>query len=291
MAAARDKTSIASLAVVLGACVVHSPCDGVACAASCPRDSVRDASGRCACIAGELLVLGACVPPAVADAYCGPLARFGVGGCVFRGCPDGSILDVANGACLAEATVGTASCGQGMVPIVALAHTACVSADAACPRGTRRTGTVCDRPPSCPPGTLVMGRSCRSVVSVGMRADLPRVDVGAWVALVLGADGGPGTRDLCRPLELRPDLFDAPQGTPPTVNLGIAVISPDQDLTRVHANVYELRVDGAGEAHSADIESLIGRSVSTLIEPLRGLGGESSTAVLEVAVSCKLGRP
>ena len=39
--------------------------------ASCPRDAIR-IDGRCACTDRTLAVLGACLPPAAADAFCGP---------------------------------------------------------------------------------------------------------------------------------------------------------------------------------------------------------------------------
>ncbi|HXN31010.1 MAG TPA: hypothetical protein VN894_04075, partial [Polyangiaceae bacterium] len=172
---------LASLAALLGACGARSPCDGVVCAAACPRDAVRDASGRCACTPGDVLVLAACVPPAVGDAYCGPAARAGGDGCVFRACADGELLDAATGACLAKTalTALSMSCGDGGAPVVVEGRIACVAAEAACPRGTRRAGAVCPRPPRCPPGTLATEGGCRPVVTAGVRNDLPRIDMGA----------------------------------------------------------------------------------------------------------------
>jgi hypothetical protein len=241
---------------------------------------------------GDVLVLGACVPPAIADAYCGPAARFGLDGCAFRECADDNVLDAATGACLPRTVVSSAgamTCGEAKAPIVAQGRTACVDADAVCPRGTRRTGPVCGRPPRCPPGTLVAGDACRPVVTVGARDDFPRVDVGAWAAFVLGVDGGPGTPDLCRPLSLRPDAFALPQDTPGVVSLRIAVVAPDQDLTRVHARISgALRTTATERSLSREAERLVSGSVMTLIEPLRGLGGEASTGVVELRVTCGL---
>ncbi|MBV9945673.1 MAG: hypothetical protein JOZ69_02370, partial [Myxococcales bacterium] len=59
-----------------GGCTARPACNGVSCAPACPQGADRDASGRCACSGGDALLLGACVSQAVADAYCGPAARF-----------------------------------------------------------------------------------------------------------------------------------------------------------------------------------------------------------------------
>ena len=273
-----------------GGCLPRPPCDGVACAAACPRDAEPDRSGRCACVPGDVLVLGACVPPAVGDAYCGPAARAGAQGCVFRTCATGELLDAVTGQCLPASSVADAarvaraggvarvggaagaagaagdaagmaasaeartgvSCGDGGAPAVIDARSVCVPADVACPRGTRRAGVACARLASCPPGSLPVAlavdggaASCRPVVTVGARSDLRRVDIGAWSAIVLGVDGGPGTPDLCRPLALRRGELGLPQGVSGSVSVRIALVAPDQDMTRVHARVEaRVRQDG-----------------------------------------------
>jgi hypothetical protein len=113
--------------------------------------------------------------------------------------------------------------------------------------------------------------------------------VGAWAALVLGADGGPGTQDLCRPLSLRPDAFDLVQ-TPGALALQIAIACPNQDITRAFARIRgEVRAGTKARALSAAAEKLVSASVTTLLEPLRGLGGEASTSMAEVRVSCSAG--
>jgi hypothetical protein len=234
------------------------------------------------------------VPPAIGDAYCGPAARIGVDGCAFLACAEHEVLDGATGDCLPRRSVATAGaipCGDGGAPVAAFGRLECVAADAACPRGTRlAAGATCQRPPSCPPGSLVAaGEACRPVVTVGARGDLPRVDLGAWAALVLGADGGPGTSDLCRPLALRPDSFGLPPGGQGAVRVFIELVVPDQDITRVHARVRgELSAEAFPRPLSPEAEAVVRQSVATLVEPLRGLGGEASTAMVEVQVSCKV---
>jgi hypothetical protein len=121
----------------------------------------------------------------------------------------------------------------------------------------------------------------------GVRGDVPRVDIGAWAAIVLGPDGGEGTSDLCRPLLIRPDVFGLTQGSSSALRLRIALAAPDQDLTRAFARVGgEVRTETASHALSAEAQALALASVSTLVEALRGLGGEASAAIVEVRVSC-----
>src|SRR5580700_9144976 len=84
----------ASGALVLLACAAPPPCDALGCAAACPRDAVRDATGRCACAPRTLLALGACVSPAIADAYCGPGERMGADGCTAAACGPDEVVDL-----------------------------------------------------------------------------------------------------------------------------------------------------------------------------------------------------
>jgi hypothetical protein len=226
----------------------------------------------------------------VADAYCGPAAKAGVDGCVFRVCGADERLDAATGACLPKSTLGGAgvACMDGGAPVVALGRIACLDAEATCPRGTDRVGAVCPRPARCPPGTLASEGACRALTTVGARDDLPHVDLGGWAALVLGASGAPGKADLCRPLSLRPDVFGLPAGRVATVALRIAIVVPNQDLTRVHARTHANLSRPEARPLSAAAEAVVSDSVATLIEPLRGLGGEASTEVVELEVTCRV---
>ncbi len=174
----------------------------------------------------------------------------------------------------------------------------CVTGDASCPRGTRRAGAECARTVSCPPGSLVTSApgdggatACRPIVTLGAREGLPRVDVGAWTAIVLGVDGGPGTDDLCAPLSLRLDAFGLPGGEGGSVDIriGIVIVAPDEDLTRVHTRVSaDLSTESGERPLSPEAEDLVERSVATLVEPLRSLGGEAAGAAVELKVSCRV---
>jgi hypothetical protein len=194
-------------------------------AAACPREAAVDSTGRCACADGDVLVVGACVPPAVAEAFCGPAAHAGGSGagCAFRSCSATELLDAVTGACVPRASLprgGAIACEGATMPIVEDGRSACVPLDATCPRGTRFRADasadasadagagagVCVGGPACPAGTLNEGSSCRPVVTSGGRSGT-RVDVGAWAALALGIDGGRGSPWLCQPLAQRPGVF------------------------------------------------------------------------------------
>jgi hypothetical protein len=209
----------------------------------------------------------------------------------------GERLDAATGQCLPASMVlpPDAPCGDGVAAVVVQRRTVCVEGDDACPRGTRRSShprqASCSRPPTCPPGTLASGEStCRTVVTVGATAGVARVDLGAWASLALGTDGGPGSLDLCRPLRLRADAFGVHPAEKSAVKLAISVAVPDEDMTRVHADVRgEIHEDGATRGLSGEADAVVRGSLATLVEPLRGLGGEASTAVLDLKVTCNLG--
>jgi hypothetical protein len=330
--------AIAASAAGASGCAHARPCNGVSCAAACPRDSTVDASGRCACTEGDVLVLGACVPLAEGEAFCGPAGHVDARGtgCAFRECGPGESLDVASGACVprgAPGHGGPAAC-PGAFPIVERGAAACIPAEAACPRGSELgpDGRACVGDPVCPPGSLLDGRACRPIVTTGGRLSGGRVDVGAWAALALGIDGGLGARVLCQPLAQRANLFpqmpppvtlverppgDAgatdgaatdPAGTtdpaaaleaagaprpkaaraaddgPPLLRVAVKLFVPDQDVSRVHADV-QVR-DAAGHALSPAAEAFVTGTVGTLVELLRGLGGESSTAAVQLEVRC-----
>lgn len=299
-------------------CARGPACDGLACAAACPREAAVDASGRCACADGDVAVLGACVPLRAADAYCGPGERMDPASatCVFRACDAGAALDVASGACTPRGLLphgGAIACAAGSTSIVEAGRTVCAAPAAGCPRGTAPEGRACRSAPACPPGAIAEGLSasggaCRPVVTAGGRAGR-RVDLGAWAALAIGVDGGVGAAALCQPLAQRPSAFgvheaatatdaaegdaSAPQG--PAVGLSngqisvaVAVMVPNQDVSRVHSEVRAR--DATGRELDAAAEALVSDTVSSLVEMLRGLGGEASSAAVELEVRCDVER-
>src|ERR1019366_3415465 len=113
---------------------------------ACPRDARPDASGRCACDPGDVPVLGACVPPPVADGYCGPPARAtATGACVFPVCTGSDAVDVDAG-CIPLGGLlhgGPRACGAAASLVIEDRRSVCIPADAACPRGTHADGVAC----------------------------------------------------------------------------------------------------------------------------------------------------
>jgi hypothetical protein len=118
------------------------------------------------------------------------------------------------------------------------------------------------------------------------------VDVGAWASIVLGIDGGPGSPDLCRPLQVHPAAFGVDQGGSLVVEVRVALTVPDEDITRVLADVevrgipevreipgadVEVRAAGTTEVRSLPLSAspVAEAAVASLVEPLRGLGGDS----------------
>jgi hypothetical protein len=229
--------------------------------------------------------MGACVSPALADAFCGSAARAGAEGCAFRTCPTGQRLDVASGECVGASGLGFGGCGEHELPILEGDQVSCVPPDATCPRDTRRIGGVCARGPSCPPGSLPDGASCRGVVTIGA-GGRPVVDIGVWAALAIGIDGGLGSEALCRPLTQRPSLLGGAPESPQRVDIQVALSVPDQDISslgaRIVASAGGLPLPPAAEAVATD-------ATTTLLELLRSLGDESTAAAVGVRVRCELG--
>jgi len=297
MRCAATLLGICAGAVSLAACREPVlPAAGAAIAA-CPRDARPDDGGRCVCDPGDVPLLGGCVPAPVADGYCGPVAKATVSGaCVFAVCTLDEAVDVDAGCMpLLALRNGPSSCGPGWSLVAEDRRRVCVPVDAACPRGTRAQGAVCAHAHGCPPGSLPDASACRPVVLRGGAHGGPLVDLAAWSALVLGVDGGPASADLCRPLEAHPLALGWAPGGETTLRLRIALSAPDDDLTRLSAEV-NTRASTRGPAASGGspsvplpVAALADRAVASLLEPLRGLGGEATTPRVDVEVTCHVG--
>jgi len=146
----------------------------------------------------------------------------------------------------------------------------------------------------CPPGSLPDDRGCRAVVTAGGHLVEHRVDVGTWAALVLGFDGGRGSRELCQPLQQRAEALGLPADA--AVEIEVSLTVPDQDVSRVRAEVQVTWHDpgghesagATGAAPAPDLKRMASTDVSTLVEALRGLGGQASSAAVDVHVTCSL---
>ncbi|HTQ47571.1 MAG TPA: hypothetical protein VMI75_32670 [Polyangiaceae bacterium] len=223
--------------------------------------AARSPTGLTPCREGTVPLLGACVDPAVGDAWCGPAARMSAAGaCVFRECAADEALDL-DGSCVPLGLVVRTgpSCPAGAALVVASHHTACIPSADACPRGRRLEGSMCKSPPAAAPPAP------------------GAVDLGAWAARVLGPSGGPGAAETCRPLAQRPDLFGLTPGQAITVRLSLWITAPDEDLSRVYAEVRT-------QPLPAQAQALVRAAVDTSIEALRGsaLAGEGPRQTDEI---------
>src|SRR5580692_10303236 len=95
-------STVVSLA--LASCLPRTPTGILQQAPACPRDA-SSASGSCACARDRVVLLGACVEPAVRDAFCGPAAVAGTQTtCDFRTCAPSEALD-EGGKCIPMGSV------------------------------------------------------------------------------------------------------------------------------------------------------------------------------------------
>jgi hypothetical protein len=229
----------------------------------CP--SARSPATLAPCREGTVPLLGACVDPAVGDAWCGLAARMSSSGaCVFGECAADEALDL-DGSCVPLGLIVRTgpACRSGAALVIASHHAACIPADDACPRGRRLQGSACTSPPVAGPDD----------------ASGP-VDVGAWAARVLGASGGPGAPETCRPLAQRPDLFGLTPGQAVTVRLSLRIIAPDQDLSRAYAEVR------TSPTLLPAAESLVRGAISTSVAALQSRAAQASAGVVDVEVTC-----
>jgi hypothetical protein len=112
-----------------------------------------------------------------------------------------------------------------------------------------------------------------------------RVDLGTFLALAVGRDGGAASPDLCRPLALRALLFGVAAEHLHGIKLRLTVTAPDQDLTRlvVATQAYG---DSRSLGLSVGLENDLRAAAATLLEPLRGVGGEASAAETTLEIAC-----
>jgi hypothetical protein len=181
----------------------------------------------------------------------------------------------------------TLGCDDERVLLVDQTRARCIEPEASCGRGERRVDARCAAPPPCPPGQLADGKVCVPFVRPGAPEQGSVVDVGRWVGLALGPDGGQGTPDVCAPLARRPWLFSGLSGPSPTLfKAQITLVFPDNDVTRVHAE-YGI-VDASRRPGPDAALGLLEQSGAPLVEALRAAGGSSSAASVTTTVTCPL---
>jgi hypothetical protein len=270
----------------------------------CAREdtcSVRGApgAGRCACERGTVQLLGACVSPHVADAYCGKEARFQGGACVFVPCPEPRALDVVRGVCvpalgLAEAAAAqhttlfpdeTLACRDNRPPVIEGSHAVCLPREAGCPRGSRWVARKCVAEATCGPGEVTEAGRCKSVITRGPGRSI--VDAGGWLRGAVGPDGGAGSSHFCAPLARRTVALGIESGQTMLARFTVELVFPDNDLSSLYSRITAIDDATARPLPDPGI-ALVEESSRPLFDALRALGGESNAAAARTTVRCVL---
>ena len=231
-----------------------------------------------ACRSDLRLLLGACVPPAIAEQACGAASIATLDGCAARpACGPGRARDLANGQCVPVREVRALATSLGML----------VDEDQTveCPDGGELATAYVDEgtpgprlgclPPSrpravtCPASSLADRAGACVRVSEGGRVDAVR-----WLQAAIGSEGGPGASPLCSALEQGAGALAVNATVEVRVELGLEF--PDNDVSQVIA-----RVQGSGAA-VRELEHVL----APFVEALRMLGGTANQASITAAVHC-----
>lgn len=255
------------------------------------------------------MVLGACVPFALADAFCGAAAKpTGGGGCARKTCGAHEALDVDHGLCLPEVAAARmlmhdaprdedpkrhASCFYGAL-VSRAGQLACDVGPLACGGGERYAKNApdagvdasadapmadvagrCEATPTCVAGEIFDEHAarCERVVRRGV------VDVGTWARLAVGVDGGEGSNALCAPV----------RATGGRGAFQIQIDVPDNDVTRA---TLELTARPGTPPQSADAAVRALERITGTFHFLAGIGATSANAAsISLDVSCSLPQP
>ncbi len=269
----------------------------------CPRGSRPGPTGHCTCSEG-VVIAGACVPPKIADTYCGKGARYEHGACTPVACPGKRPRDETTGVCVSGAvwrelgrdvSQGEERAERGLgceddddVLLVDQGHVRCVARSSGCGRDAQWVDGGCaPRKLGCPPGSVADGEACTAFLRPGVDKEGAVVDVGLWVRLTLGADRAQGSPGICGVIARRPWLFAGMQGAVPSAfRAQITFVFPDNDVTRVHVRVAVTEEGRRPVPQAATL--LLEQWASPLVEVVRSLGGTSSAASVTTNLGCRL---
>ena len=272
----------------------------VAALGGCPRARAPSAD---ACGAERFVVAGACVSRAQGSAYCGAGWRpddFGARGrCTPVPCEPSAVVDQTTGACLPPLALRAIAERQGivlaegetlacpssdLVLVVTDGAAQCLPAEAGCARGSRWAGSQCADDPFCP---LRSAFDASRGACVRFALDDGSVDLARWSAVVLGPDGGDGSRALCAPLARDPRRAGLPGGGARLLRLAVDLDVPDNDMTAmsVHVRVFD---EPAGNPMAGEPLALATAAASTLGDGLRALGGTSTSTHVATTLRCSV---
>ena len=258
---------------------------------ACPRAQTPTA----ACADGSAFVLGACVPYAIADSFCGPSAKSTAGGgCARKVCAKGEALDVEHGLCLPEYGVlrtmlhgeprdddppRRVGCMYGTL-VSRAGQLECAAGAASCGGGERYVKPTpdagvnvelagrCEATPPCTAGEIFsdLTSKCERVVRGGV------VDVGTWARLAIGVDGAEGSNAFCAPVRA---VVGGSRGT-----FQIEIAIHDNDVTQ--STIRMISRPGTAP-QTADAAA---KSLERLQKTLRFYGGTTLAATASLEVSC-----
>jgi hypothetical protein len=111
------------------------------------------------------------------------------------------------------------------------------------------------------------------------------LDVGTWLRLVVGVDGGEGTAAICGPLVRRPWIAEVVAHGDATIDVLADLVFPDNDVSQARVTVHARR---RFDPHSAEPLAML--AVAEQLEPvwkaLRAVGGVASAASVSAEVHC-----
>ncbi len=173
-------------------------------------------------------------------------------------------------------------------------HILCLPNADACPRTTvwDATARQCIAEAACEPGSVrarplgSRGGACERLVSRGPGGEA-LVDVGRWTRIMVGDDGGQGSRRLCGAFQARPWDFDLGTGGERTVALSVELVFPDNDVTQVILRSRTLDALG-GAALAGQASRAVEEALESLLVPLRSLGGSADAASTSLRVQCPI---
>jgi hypothetical protein len=230
-----------------------------------------------------------------AKEYCGKGARPEGGGCMPIECANGEPVDLASGDCVPllslrklmaatmkpDAALGCLNADAGI--IAEGTSVGCLEHSNLCGRGARwRDG--CHADPVCPVGTIAdpVGACVAVVRKLGPETI---VDVGAWLRVVVGPDGGDGTSAVCGPLIERPWRAGVSSHGSAEVDVQVDLLFPDNDVKRAEVTVSAAKHD---DPRTVDPGASVpaARYMDPLWSALRRLGGTANAASATVRVRC-----
>jgi hypothetical protein len=113
------------------------------------------------------------------------------------------------------------------------------------------------------------------------------VDVGSWVRLVIGPDGGEGTRAICAPLDARPWRSGVTPHGKAIVDVKVDLLFPDNEVKGARVDVIARRESDPSAAETA-LSVGAGRYMELLWKALRSLDGVTSASSVTVRVHCTI---